>query len=107
MKDWQSVKEHTDPRISVSVDSLYPEEREHFHRLVADKKLDELVARYPLRESGLFDAIAIALRCRNKRDYEQMVLSRLRDDADLAQKLKQRVGPLATALETVPSEEAG
>lgn len=105
--EWQSVKEHTDPRISVSVDSPYPEELDRFRKLVADERLDELVARYPLRESCLFSTIAGALDCRNRRNYEQMLLSRLRADENLARKLKQRVGPLATALGSLPSGEAG
>ena len=61
-----------------------------------------LSARYPLRESGVFGAIAEALRCSERRDYEQMVVSQIRRDSDLAQKLRERIAPLSTALEAEP-----
>ncbi len=107
MPDWKYIRDHRGSRFKVSVESPYSEELEHFRKLVAEKRLDELVARYPLRESRLFNTIANALKCRYRSDYEQMVLSRLRDAENLAQKLKQRVGPLATELERATSREAG
>lgn len=107
MPDWKYIRDHTGTRFKVSVESPYSEELERFRKLVADKRLDELVARYPLRKSNLFSTIADALRCRCRSDYEQMVLSRLRDDENLAQKLKQRIGPLATELERATSRQAG
>ena len=77
--------------------------------LVADGKLDDLVARYPLRKSNTLDIIAKALKCQNRRDYEQMVVSRIRKDGDLAQKLKERIAALSCALdaETMVSKNSG
>ena len=45
------------------------------------------------------DAIAKALTCPKRKDYEQMVVTLIRKDDDLAQKLKQRIGDLSSALE--------
>ena len=48
------VNANTDPDLVVCVDSPYPEELERFKKLVADEKLDDLFARYPLRDSRVF-----------------------------------------------------
>jgi ABC-type cobalamin/Fe3+-siderophores transport system ATPase subunit len=87
---WKEIKAGTN--ISICFDSPYRDELEHFWQLVADQNLDELIARYPLRDSPVFGAIARALRCQTKGDYEQIVLSRVRADEDLALKIKQRIG---------------
>ncbi len=85
-------------KISVCVNPPYSDELERFRKLAADEKLDDLVARYPLGKS-VFDAIAKALTCPKRKDYEQMVVTLIRKDDDLAQKLKQRIGDLSSALE--------
>lgn len=97
--DYKKIKEHNSPKIEVSIESPFPRELERFKKLVNDKRLDDLVARYPLRESGMFGAIATVLECRPKKNYERMVVSSIRNDAKLALKLKQRIGPLVRALE--------
>ncbi len=50
-------------KISACVNSPCPDELERFRKLAADGKLDDLVARYPLDKSVVFDAIAKALTC--------------------------------------------
>ena len=97
------------PKISACVESPYLNELTEFKKLVADGKLDDLVARYPLRKSNTLDIIAKALKCQNRWDYEQMVVSRIRKDGDLAQKLKERIAALSCALdaETMVSKNSG
>ena len=56
------------------------------------------IARYPIRDSRVFDAIAKALKY-DTRDYARVVVSRIREDGALAQKLKERIGPLSMELE--------
>ena len=110
LPNWKKlIKTDATTRIGACIGSPYPEELKCFKKLVVDEHLDDLVARYPLRESGVFGAIAEALRCSERRDYEQMVVSQIRRDSDLAQKLRECIAPLSTALEAEPtvSENTG
>ncbi len=88
-----------DRDIVVGVDSPYPEELKRFKKLVADEKLDDLFARYLLRESQVFNKIAEGLECRSRSDYQKRLLVLARTDKDLASKLKQRIGALSSKLE--------
>ena len=99
--EFQSQKSQikTDATLTVCVASPYPNELIYFQSLSADSNLDGLTARYPLRYSPVFDAIAAALACSNRSHYEKIVLSRVRADAELAQKLKGRIDLLSTELE--------
>ena len=81
------------------VDSPYPDELNRLQEFIAAGDLDGLVARYPLHKSRVFDAIAEALACPNRSHYEKIVLSRVRADAELAQKLKERIDLLSTELD--------
>lgn len=96
--NWKSIKADANPKINVCIDSPYPEELERFRKLVNDEDLDGLVARYPLRDSGVFSAIAKALKCPKRRNYEQMVVSQIGRDVDLAGILREHVAPLSDAL---------
>ena len=104
--DWQRIK--AESKFDISVDSPYQDELDRFNELVNEKRLDDLVARYPLRESRAFDAIAKTLELNSRKTYEQMLVSRIWDDEDLAQSLKQRIGPLSKVLisEFTASEDA-
>ena len=105
LPDCNEIQTAKDPKVSVSVDSGYADELRRFEELVDEKKLDDLIARYPLRESGVFDAIAKALKCPGKKEYERMVLSMVRKDQnqDLTRAIRERIGPLADKLETDPA----
>ena len=95
--DWKCIKAEP-KKIDISVDSPYQDELARFKELVEKEKLDDLFARYPLRESGVFGAIAEALELKDKKKYEQTLVSRIRGDEGLAQGLKQRIGPLSEVL---------
>ena len=73
--DWKCIK--AKPKFDISVDSPYQDELDCFNELVSKKRLDDLVARYPLRESGAFEAIAGALELKSKKTYEQTLVSRI------------------------------
>ena len=98
LPNWKSIKTNTATTLNVSVDSPYQAELTRFRKLVEGRKLDELVARYPLRASRIFDAIAEVLRLKSRRIYEQTLVSRIRSDEALAESLKQRLRPLSEAL---------
>ena len=94
--NWKCIK--AKPKFDIPVDSPYQDELDRFNKLVNKERLDDLVARYPLRESGAFKAIAEALELKSRKTYAQTLISRIRDDEDLAESLKQRVGSLSKAL---------
>lgn len=85
--------------ICVSIDSPYCKELERYNNLVEKGEWDQLVARYPLRETGAFGIIAKVLKCQNKKDYERMVIVQIQKDKELAKALKNRIGPLTEKLD--------
>ena len=97
--DWKSIETNPTATICVSIPSPYPDELDYFRNLLADKKLDELIARYPLRDSRVFDMIAGALQLTGKNTYEKTLLSRLKTNARLAQSVRRRIKSLADALD--------
>lgn len=100
LPNWKQFMNGTDSQIDPpDFSSLYSEELSRFRGLVSAGKLDDLIALYPLRESCVFDKIAKSLKFSSRRDYEQVVLAQVRNDAELAKKLKQRIGSLCCALE--------
>ena len=96
--DWKSIRDNPAATICATIPSPYSEELKCFRNLLADKELDQLVARYPLRESPVFDVIARALQLTGRDTYEQTLLVKLQVNAKLAQSLRQRIKSLADAL---------
>ena len=100
LPDWREIKAAGEQlTISEPIENPYQGELNRFKGLVESRDLDGLVARYPLRESNVFERIAQALRCVNRADYERMVAARAREDGNLACKLKQRIKPLSGFLD--------
>lgn len=95
----KKIQDNSVQSICVSVDSPYCQELERYNNLVEEGKWDKLVARYPLRETGVFGIIATNLRCCDRSDYEKMVIARIRNDEGLAKTLKNRLGLLAKRLD--------
>ena len=96
--NWQTIKTTNETSINVSVPSPFSNELKHFNRLVAEENLDDLVARYPLRESRAFSEIYKALDLTGEISYKQTLLTRIRNDSKLAENLNQRIGPLSKML---------
>ena len=91
--------------INKSIDNPFREELDRFNNLNETRNLDGLIARYPLRRSGVFDQIAKALECGKREVYERMVVARMRDDESLVRKLKERISPLAKLLDAQTSHD--
>ena len=99
LKDWKSIKEKNGQAIEVSIDFPYPAELKRFNELVEEGNLDDLVARYPIRKSGVCDAIVDALELKkNRKIYEQTVISLIRKQSKLADSFRKRLQPLFEAL---------
>ena len=95
--NWESIK-NNQTEIKINVDSAYHDELARFKELVAEGKLDDLVARYPLRESDVFDIIVKVLKLKDRDTYKETLVSRIKADRALAEKLRKRIEPLATRL---------
>ena len=98
--DWREIKA-TGEQLTISepIENPYQGELNRFKGLVESGNLDGLIARYPLRESSVFERIVATLGCRNRADYERMVVARIHDDENLARKIKQRIKPLTEVLD--------
>ena len=98
LPDWKTIRSATSPTIDLHVPSTYADEVTQFRDHLSGDDFDALVARYPLRETGAFDAITKALKCASICDYEQMVVVRTAKDDALATALTSRLQPLAEAI---------
>ena len=98
LPDWKTIQSATGPTIDLHAPSAYDDEIARFRLLLEGDDFDALVARYPLRETGAFDAITKALKCTSNRDYERMVVVRTARDDALATALRTRLQPLAEAI---------
>ncbi len=105
--DWKEIRSAGEQlTISGPIANPYQGELNRFNGFVESGSLDALIARYPLRESSVFERIATTLGCRSRADYERMVVTRVRDDAGLAKNLKKRIRPLADLLGAGRSNDA-
>lgn len=100
---WQKIMESMESgeqlQIPSAVESPCPDEMIQFKNLASSGDLDGLIARYPLRKSNVFNKISRALKFVKRTDYERMVVVRVREDEDLASKLRQRIRPLSELLD--------
>ena len=100
--NWESIKDNSIQSFSIPIDpQLYSKELSHFNKLVDEENLDQLIARYPARQSCAFETIARSLVCKNRTDYERIVINLIRGDDELAEKLKKRIGPLSEKLDQI------
>ena len=77
----------------------YPKELEHFNTLVDNGEIDSLIARYPLRDSQVFEIIVQTLGCESQKFYERTVVKLVQDDEKVAQCIKKRIGQLSKVLD--------
>ena len=97
---WNTIADNTLLEINLKVESPFLHELARFRDLLDAKEFEQLVARYPLRESKAFHAITGALEFRRQQLYQQTLIALVQVDTTLAQSLRHRIGPLATALST-------
>jgi len=95
---WKDIWADGGTPLQMKIDNPYAEEVRRIETLVEVGDLDALVARYPLRDSKLFDSVAKALTFPHRKAYERAVVVRVNRDVALARRLRQRVGRLSAAL---------
>lgn len=99
--NWESIKDNSIQPFSIpDTSQLYSKELARFNKLIEEENLDQLIARYPVRQSCALETIAKSLVCKNRTDYERIVINLIRRDDELAEKLKKRIGPLSKVLES-------
>ena len=99
--NWRSIMNTPTQSICVPIDPrLYSEELEHFNALVDKGELDSLIARYPIRESQVFETIVKTLQCPNQELYQQLVVKLVRNDEKVDQCIKKRIGQLSEVLDS-------
>lgn len=84
--------------VTLEIPLPYGEELERIEALLLSQDLETIVERYPVRESGVLNEIARALRFSGRLDFERAVLTRVRLDEDLRNALKGKLGGLALQL---------
>ena len=103
---WANIMEKATASIEISIEDIFQKELSHFCQLMTDRNWDELLTRYPMRESKAFSEIANKLRFTKKEDYQQILVSRVRKDPCLARKLRQQIGMLFDALKPQADSES-
>ena len=84
--------------VAIDIPNLFDEEMNKIRSLVVSSRYDDLVAKYPIRESGLRRAVAGALRFRDHYDYEKAELGRVARDELLRSAILTRLGHAAQEL---------
>ena len=97
MPDWKAIRDSPEVSIRVETDRIVEEELARFRGLLADENLEQLMDRYPVRETGALAAIERQFHL-SKPNYRRTLLARVRADNKLAENLRKRIGPLSAAL---------
>ena len=104
--NWKSIRANAAQRICVPIDpQVYLEELDYFNELVKEAEIDQLIARYPLRDSRVFEIIARTLECQKQENYQRMVLVQIENDRQLACKLKSRIDAPPEILDSAESPQ--
>ena len=101
MPDWKSIQNQESFTMTLTIGEWFAEELSRFKNLLADNDLENIIARYPVRESNVLDKITAALELKNTKAYQDTLLARVRTDSDLAARLRKYTGPLANELSRV------
>ena len=96
--DWKTIRDQALSDFQISVKSPFHDELARFTELLNARELDQLIARYQLRDSRVFEEIAHAMEFSKRELYEQTLIARVQSDNTLAEKLRGRIGPLSLAL---------
>ena len=96
---WKSILEKQSYPIEVETNALFQDELKFLDELLGADDLEGIVARYPIRQTEAIEEIIKPLQL-SRTNYQKTLLSRIRQDAELAALLRNRVGPLSTVIGT-------
>ncbi|WP_161794908.1 AAA family ATPase [Pseudomonas sp. W15Feb9B] len=98
LPDRGMMVEGAQKHIEFKLESPYPGELERIKQMVSAEDIDAIVCRYPVRESGMLNGIAKALRFNGRADYERAALILIGINDELQQSLRQKLGKLSEML---------
>lgn len=87
-----------DTPLNLSIENPFLAEKSRLDNHIDNRELAAIVDRYPVRESGVLNAIARELRFRHRSDYERSALKAIGDDSALQDSLRGKLGKLGGAL---------
>ncbi|MCE3279339.1 MAG: hypothetical protein K0S44_1530 [Bacteroidetes bacterium] len=87
-----------DFELKINLKEIQEKEEAHFDKLVADKNLDDLISRYPVRETPVLTKIATGLGMTRDK-YESAVRKLIIDDTETKEYFKTLLKPLTTLIE--------
>jgi hypothetical protein len=99
MPSRKSMMEGEAGTVSISIPSPYPVELQRLNALILNEDVEAIVARYPVRESGVLSALAKGLSMPAREEYERAALTRVSMDESLRVCLKAKLGNLASYLD--------
>ena len=94
---WVDIRDNPEQTIAITAESSYQDELSYFYKLLTEERIEEIIARYPIRETPILTEIAGSFEL-TKKNYEKTLLARVVDDAALAEELRQRLKPLSEVL---------
>ena len=97
LPDWKSIANGCELSIEFKTEDRFKEELKCLKKLLEGRKLEQIVARYPVRESNAIDEITKEFSL-SRTNYEKTLLTKIRNDSELAERLRGRIGSLAKAL---------
>ena len=94
---WEQIRDNPKWTMEIDTESEYQGELSRFQKLLDNGDIEEIIARYPIRETPVLTEIAKAFGL-SRKNYEKTLVARTIDDTDLAEKLRQRLKPLYVSL---------
>ena len=97
LPNWKNILDKNPFAVRLDTATLHQEELDIFNDLLVARDLEGIIARYPIRDTEAIEAIVRPLRL-NRHTYCKTLLSRIRQNPDLADKLRSRVEPLSSLI---------
>jgi ABC-type cobalamin/Fe3+-siderophores transport system ATPase subunit len=94
----KDIQEKGNFELKINLKEIQEKEEAHFDKLVADKNLDGLISRYPVRETPVLTKIATGLGMTRDK-YESAVRKLIIDDKETKEYFKKLLNPLTTLIE--------
>ena len=92
---WQDIAANDEAKFTIELDSPKHSELERYRELLQASDFDSLASRYPIYRSNALDAIPRLLGLRDRDAYQNTLLHLVSTDANLADKLRSRMGTWA------------
>ncbi|WP_285425283.1 AAA family ATPase [Pseudomonas sp. efr-133-TYG-103a] len=96
----EQMLQAVDGTVRIDIESPYRSELGLLSSLLEERDIDGVIARYPIRESGVLNCIAKALRFNGPADYEGAALRVIGADENLRLEVKAMLGGLSRAIES-------